>query len=104
MTARLFVTILAIVVAPLAARAADDEHPLKKAKIGDFATYNKTSTHGIIASGQVTRTSITYSVILNCDKENAVIPQASEKESLTGTLHKIDLSKPFDPPKSCQLG
>jgi hypothetical protein len=85
--------ILGLVVTPLSVGAADEEHPLKKTKVGDFATYNKVSDFGI---GRVDRTNITYMVILNCDKENAVILKATEKERSTEKLHKIDLSKPFD--------
>src|SRR5262245_57824374 len=43
MKARLFAAVLAIAVAPFVARAADEENPYKKAKVGDFATYKMTT-------------------------------------------------------------
>jgi len=38
---RLFAALL-IAVAPVAARAADEENPYKKVKVGEFATYKMT--------------------------------------------------------------
>src|SRR5262245_7099681 len=43
MKARLFAAMLAIAATPFMARAADEENPYKKAKVGDFATYKMTT-------------------------------------------------------------
>ena len=54
MTARLCAALL--VAAPLTARAADDENPFRKARVGDFATYKLTTTGVAPSEGTATRT------------------------------------------------
>jgi hypothetical protein len=98
MRTRLIAAVLAIAVTPLVARAADDENPYKKAKVGDYATYKMTTKiGGIAAEGTLTQT-----VSAKSDKEATItttgkitamgmdIPVPEQKQT-------IDLTKPFDP-------
>ncbi|HJZ90951.1 MAG TPA: hypothetical protein VKE40_08765 [Gemmataceae bacterium] len=100
MKLRQFAAVLAVAIFPVAARAADDENPYRKAKVGDFATYKMTTKiAGISAEGTLTQT-----VTAKDDKEATVttsgkvvamgmeIPVREEKMT-------IDLTKPFDPGK-----
>ncbi|MBM3981451.1 MAG: hypothetical protein FJ304_14425 [Planctomycetes bacterium] len=92
MIVRLLAVLIAFVVAPLSVRGADEEHPLKKSKVGDFATYKRVFKFDFSNRED----SITYMVVLNCDKEKAVVLKATGKNQAE-TLQKIDLSKAFDP-------
>jgi len=98
MRTRLIAAALAIAVAPFVARAADDENPYKKAKVGEYATYKMTTkVGGIAAEGTLTQT-----VTAKTDKEATIT--TSGKISAMGMevpvpeqKQTIDLTKPFDP-------
>jgi hypothetical protein len=102
MSLRLLAAAAAVCLAPLAARAADDEHPYKNVKVGDFATYKmdtKVPALNLTIGGSMTQT-----VTAKDDKEATV--KGSGKVSfngkdmeIPGTEQKIDLTKPFDPTK-----
>lgn len=100
MTTRLIAALFALGVAPLAARA-DDEHPYKNAKVGDFVTYKMTvNVAGMNLDGTITQT-----VTAKTDKEVTV--KASGKvgpQAVPETEQKIDLTKPFDPTKGAVQG
>lgn len=97
---RSFVAIVALAVAPVAARAADEENPYKNAKVGDYATYTMTTTvAGIAIDGTITQT-----VTKKSDKEATV--KVTGEVKFGGNAMKIpeqeqtiDLTKPFDPTK-----
>lgn len=98
MTLRLLAAALVVAAAPLAARAADDEHPYKSVKVGDFVTYKLSmKVAGMDATGTLTQT-----VTAKTDKEATV--KAAGKFNILGmdidipaSENKIDLTKPFDP-------
>jgi hypothetical protein len=100
MTLRLLAAAAAICLAPLAARAADDDNPYKNAKVGDYATYKvNTKVAGNNVGGTVTQT-----VTAKSEKEATV--KATGKFNVMGmdidipaTEQKIDLTKPYDPTK-----
>lgn len=99
MTFRAFVA-LAIVTAPLAARAADEDNPYKSAKVGDFAKYAVKGKLGFLPlDGVVTQTvtaksdtEATLKVVLTAGGVETPFPE-----------QKIDLSKPLDPTKGFAL-
>src|SRR5262245_60611778 len=98
MTLRLLAAALAVAVAPLAASAADDDHPYKNVKVGDYVTYKLTmKIAGMDATGTVTQT-----VASKTDKEAKV--KTTGKISVLGmeidipaSEAAVDLTKPFDP-------
>lgn len=98
MALRLLAAALAVAAAPLAASAADDDHPYKNVKVGDFVTYKLSmKVAGMDATGTLTQT-----VAAKTDKEVTV--KASGKFTLLGmdidipaSESKVDLTKPFDP-------
>jgi hypothetical protein len=103
MSRRLFAA-LAVCLAPLAVRAAD-EHPYKNVKVGDFATYKiDTKIAGIPVSGVMTRT-----VTAKSDKE-ATVKSATKlsfngvEKELTVPDEKIPLDKPYDPSNLGEAG
>jgi len=85
-----------IAAAPLSARAADEENPFKKVKVGDYATYKVTSkVMGMTFEGTATRT-----VSAKDDKEATIKMVAKAKGQETPLPEeKIDLTKPYDPTK-----
>lgn len=96
MRVRLFAALLAAAL-PLAARAADEENPYKKVKVGDFATYKVTTkAMGMTVEGTATRT-----VSAKDDKEVTIkmVIKAMGLELPTPD-EKIDLTKPYDPTKA----
>jgi hypothetical protein len=97
MSVRLLAALLVAAVAPLAARAADDEHPYKNVKVGDFVTYKMTMKFaGMDITGEMTQT-----VTAKSDKEVTV--KASGKmggQDVPESEQKIDLTKPYDPTKA----
>ena len=97
MKARLIAAVLAIAVAPFVARAADEENPYKKAKVGDFATYKMTTkAMGFNVEGTVTQT-----VVENDGKEATIeITGKFMGMDIPAQKQKIDLTKPFDPTKA----
>ena len=91
MTARLCAALL--VLAPAAARTADEDNPFRKAKVGDFATYKLTTTGLAASDGTATRT-----VTAKDDKEvviRTVVKVAGKEQSVPD--EKVDLTRPFDP-------
>jgi hypothetical protein len=92
MTARLLPALL-LVLAPAAARAAD-ENPYKDAKVGDYSTYKMTTqVAGISINGTITQT-----VTAKSDKEVTIKTVANVNGMDTPAQEqKIDLTKPFDP-------
>jgi hypothetical protein len=95
MSLRLVAT-FALVLAPLAVRAADEEHPFRKAKVGDYAKYNALLREGT-TEVKLLRT---QTVTAASDKEVTLksTTELNGKEVTLGrTTHKIDLSVPFDP-------
>ena len=91
---RLFVVALALFVAPLAVRAADEENPYKNAKAGDYAVYVMKSKFG--------DATMTQTVTAKTDKEAtvkvAMVANVNGKEfKLPEQEMKIDLTKPYDP-------
>ena len=97
---RSFVAVLVLAVAPVAARAAEEENPYKNAKVGDFATYTMTTTvMGITIDGTITQT-----VTKKDDKEatikiTGVVKFGGNEMKFPEQEQKIDLTKPFDPTK-----
>lgn len=99
MTVRLLAA-LAVCLAPLTARAADDENPYKNTKVGDYATYKMNMK---VAGFAVTGTT-TQSVTAKSDKEATVkvtgsIELNGMKMDIPEQEQKIDLTKPYDPTK-----
>jgi hypothetical protein len=100
MTVRLLAAAFAICCAPLAARADDDDNPVKNAKVGDYATYKLSMK----ILGQSISGSSTQSVTAKTDKEATVKTTGSfdlggQKTDIAEQEEKIDLTKPFDPTK-----
>jgi len=96
----LFAVALAICVAPLATRAADDDNPYKNVKTGDFATYKLTTKiAGMDVTGNITQT-----VTDKSDKEATIKVSGSitfmgKAIDIPEQKQTIDLTKPFDPTK-----
>lgn len=96
MTLRLLAAALAVAVAPLAARAADEENPYKSVKVGDFATYKMKVSVGPIALDGTT----TQSITAKTEKEATVKITASiNGMEAPAQEQKVDLTKPYDPTK-----
>jgi hypothetical protein len=100
MRLRLFVALFAIGCAPLASRAADEENPYKKAKVGDYAVYKMNMKAGNFT---ITGTT-TQKVTERSDKEATVKVTGSidingMKQEIPEQTQKIDLTKPYDPTK-----
>jgi hypothetical protein len=96
MKVRLLVALL-IVAAPLAARAADEENPYKKVKVGEFATYKMTTK----VAGQSLEGTITQTVAAKDDKEVTLkVTGKVNGMDIPAQEQKIDLTKPYDPTKT----
>jgi hypothetical protein len=85
---------LALALAPVVARAADEENPYKNAKVGDYAVYTVKSKFG--------DATMTQTVAAKTDKEAtvkvSVAANFNGKEiKLPDQELKIDLTKPYDP-------
>jgi hypothetical protein len=95
---------LAICLAPLSARAADEENPYKGAKVGDFSAYKMTTkVAGLNIDGSILQT-----VSEASDKEVTLKVTGSinfngQKQDIPAQTQKIDLTKPFDPTKAGNL-
>jgi hypothetical protein len=88
--------LVALVLAPLAVRAADEENPFKSARVGDYARYNTAIKTGTVAL----KTVRTQTVTAAGEKEVSLrtVLEVNGKEVPTGRPdQKIDLTKPFDP-------
>jgi hypothetical protein len=97
---RLLAALIAISCAPLAARAADEENPLKNAKVGDYATYKMNVKVATFTLAGTT----TQKVTAKSDKEATVKTTGSieimgNKQDIPEQTQMIDLTKPFDPTK-----
>ncbi len=96
MIVRLLAAMLVVAVAPIAARAADEENPYKSVKVGDFATYKMKVNVGPIAIDGVT----TQSVTSKTDKEAKIkVTAAVNGMEAPAQEQTIDLTKPYDPTK-----
>jgi hypothetical protein len=96
MKVRLLAALL-VAVAPLAARAADEENPYKKVKVGEFATYKMTTK----AAGQTFEGTVTQTVTAKDDKEATLkVTGKVNGMDIPAQEQKIDLTKPYDPTKS----
>jgi len=96
MNLRLLASSFVLVLAPLAARAADDENPYKKAKVGDYADYKLT----VSVAGQNVEGTITQTVSAKSDKEVTLkVTGKVNGMDVPAQEQKIDLTKPFDPTK-----
>ncbi|MBA4189135.1 MAG: hypothetical protein C0467_14145 [Planctomycetaceae bacterium] len=96
MIVRLLTAVLAVAIAPVAVRAADEENPYKNVKVGDFATYKMKVNVGPIAIDGTT----TQNVIAKTDKEAKVKVTASVNGMEAPAQEQtIDLTKPYDPTK-----
>jgi len=92
--------VLVLAVAPVAARAADEENPFKNAKVGDYAVYTATTK---FAGNNIDGT-FTQTVTAKTDKEatikGVIVINLGGKEQKVEQEEKIDLTKPYDPSKS----
>jgi hypothetical protein len=96
MRVRLLAALL-IAAAPLAARAADEENPYKKVKVGEFATYKMVSKFG----GATIEGTATQTVTAKDDKEVTIkMAVKANGMDLPAQEQKIDLTKPYDPTKA----
>jgi hypothetical protein len=102
---RSFLAVLVLAAAPsVALRAADEENPLKSAKVGDYATYTlSTTVMGIAIDGTITQT-----VTKKDDKEatvktTGVMKFGGNEMKIPEQEEKVDLSKPLDPTKGAKL-
>ncbi|MFM8274897.1 MAG: hypothetical protein ACKODX_21550 [Gemmata sp.] len=89
-------SVLALVLAPVALRAADDENPYKSVKVGDYVTYKLTSK---LAGGTVTQTVTAKSDTEVTVKAEVSLEVGGMKVAVPAQEQKIDLTKPFDPTK-----
>jgi hypothetical protein len=97
---RSFVAVLVLAVAPVAARAADEENPFKNAKVGDYALYTITTK----AAGNTIDGTLTQSVTAKTEKEATVkgvmvFNLGGKEMKFPEQEEKIDLTKPYDPTK-----
>jgi hypothetical protein len=96
MKIRLFAALL-IAVAPVAARAADEENPYKKVKVGEFATYKMTTK----VAGMAIEGTITQTISAKDDKEATLkVTGKVNGMDIPAQEQKIDLTKPYDPTKA----
>jgi hypothetical protein len=96
MRVRLLAALL-IAAAPLAARAADEENPYKKVKVGEFATYKMTTK----VAGKSFEGTITQTVAAKDDKEVTLkVTGKVNGMDIPVQEQKIDLTKPYDPTKT----
>lgn len=96
--------LLALVVAPIAVRAADEENPYKNAKVGDYATYKMTTkVAGLAIDGVITQkvTEVTKEEVTV--KATGTVEVNGKKMEIPEQEQKIDLTKPFDPTKAGNL-
>jgi hypothetical protein len=103
MSVRLTVALLAIIGAPIAARSADDDHPFKNAKVGDYANYKMSVKLTGFTDANLAGTS-TQNVTARTDKEvtvktTGVFEYMGNKQQIDPREEKIDLTVPFDPTK-----
>ncbi len=94
MSRRLFIVALAVALVPFSARAAEEENPFKKAKVGDWVSYKMTTS----AAGQNFEGKIKMTVTAKDDKSATVLSAVTVNNiEMKGQEVKIDLTKPYDP-------
>jgi hypothetical protein len=92
--------LLALAVAPLAARAADADHPYKNAKVGDFAVFTiTTKLGGITVPGTATQT-VTARTEKELTLKTVTVIEGFGKKDPKEKEQKVDLTQPFDPSKA----
>lgn len=91
------VAALLVAAAPLAVRAAEEENPYKKVKVGDYATYKMTTK----VAGQTIEGTLTQTVSAKTDKEATIkVTGKVNGMDIPAQEQKIDLTKPYDPTKT----
>lgn len=92
--------VFALCLAPVAVRAADDENPYKKAKVGDYAAYKMTTkVAGLNIDGTVLQTVTEKTEREATIKVTGSVNFMGNKKDIPEQTQKIDLTKPFDPTK-----
>ncbi|MCI0704885.1 MAG: hypothetical protein L0241_27820 [Planctomycetia bacterium] len=100
MLLRSFAALLALAIAPLAVRAADEVNPYKDAKVGDYVKYTIKGKAGPIPLDGT----LTQIVTAKTDKQVTIKFSGKLGDTdLPEQEEKIDLTKPFDPTKAGQL-
>lgn len=95
MKVRLLALVLAAAV-PLTARAADEENPYKKVKVGDYATYKMTTK-----LGDATLEGTSTQTVTAKDEKEATVKMTIKVGGMEQAIEqKIDLTKPYDPTKT----
>lgn len=91
-----FASVLVLIASPFV-RAADEENPYKKVKVGDFATYKMTTK----VAGMDLEGTMTQSVSAKSDKEVTLkVTGKLNGMEIPAQEQKIDLTKPYDPTKT----
>lgn len=99
----LLVALFAVAAVPVAARAADPEHPYKNAKLGDFAVFTVTTKlGGITVPGTVTQT-VTARTEKEVTVKSVTAVEGFGKKEPKEKEQKIDLTQPFDPSKAANV-
>jgi hypothetical protein len=101
---RAILAVLALTLVTWNARAADEENPYKKAKVGDYVNYTLTTKFGTF---NIPGT-MTEMVTAKTDKEATVkitghLTIGDQKMELPAQTSTIDLTKPYDPAKTGAL-
>ena len=95
MSARVLACVVAVLVAPCAF-AADEENPFKKVKVGDYANYKMTNK----IAGMTLEGTMTQTISAKTDKEVTVkVTGKVNGMDIPAQEQKIDLTKPYDPTK-----
>ncbi len=98
------IAVLALVAAPFAVRAADDENPYKNAKVGDYATYKMTTkVAGFDIAGTITQSVTAATAKEVTVKATGKVKVGDKEMDIPAQEQKIDLTKPFDPTKAGNL-
>lgn len=96
MNIRLIAAAFVVVLAPVAARSADDENPYKNAKVGDYSNYKMTMK----VAGQNIAGTITQAITAKTEKEVTLKVSGKVNDmDIPVQEQKIDITKPFDPTK-----
>lgn len=97
------VLLLALVLAPVAARAADADHPYKSAKVGDFAVFTVTTKLGGLTVPGTTTQTVTARTEKELTLKNVTIVEAFGQKKEQEKEQKVDLTQPFDPSKAANV-